>query len=231
MSSRDDENKTPAEHPAKHRPKGEYERGYCKPPIEHQFKPGNNMNPKGRKKGSRSRKVVIEEVLFEQITVREGTETKQMSKLEAVLKKTFSQALAGDKKAALTIIGLAQKEGFLTREEEEAVENLPESDAAIMEDVKRRLGVAPSEHASEAPAQSRSAAATEPPQGDACQSVTGLPKLTRPVLTDDPSARASEAPAQSRSGAAAEPPRGDGGQSATGLPKLTRPVHPFVPHR
>jgi len=71
MSSRDDENKTPAEHPAKHRPKGEYERGYCKPPIEHQFKPGNKMNPKGRKKGSRSRKVVIEEVLFEQITVRE----------------------------------------------------------------------------------------------------------------------------------------------------------------
>jgi hypothetical protein len=42
-----------------------------------------------------------------------------MTKLEAVLKKTFSQALAGDKKAALTIIGLAQKEGFLTREEEE----------------------------------------------------------------------------------------------------------------
>jgi hypothetical protein len=119
MSSTDDENKAPAKRPAKHKPKGEYEVGYCKPPAEHRFGPGNNASPRGRKKGSKSRKVVIEPVLFELTTVREGTETKQMSKLEAVLKKTLSQALAGDKKAALTIIGLAQKEGFLTREEEE----------------------------------------------------------------------------------------------------------------
>ena len=124
----------------KHRPKGDYSVGYCMPPAAHRFKHGNNANPKGRKKGSRNRKVVIHDVLFETVTVREGCEIKQMSALEAVLKKMLSKALAGDNKAALTIIGIAQKEGILTPEQEQAVEDLSEGDLAIIEDVKRRLG-------------------------------------------------------------------------------------------
>lgn len=60
-----------------------------------------------------------------------------MSVLEAVLKKLLSKALTGDNKAALTTIGLAQREGILTPEQEEAVDNLPESDMAI-----KRFGAA-----------------------------------------------------------------------------------------
>lgn len=52
---------------------------------------GNNANPRGRKKGSRNRKVVIHDVLFEAVTVREGGEIRQMSALRcrvrSVLKK------------------------------------------------------------------------------------------------------------------------------------------------
>ena len=65
-----------------------------------------------------------------------------MSALEAVLKKTLSKALAGDNKAALTIIGIAQKEGILTPEQEQAVDDLSETDLAIMADVRRRLEAA-----------------------------------------------------------------------------------------
>jgi hypothetical protein len=129
----------PGDHPTKNRPKADYDVGYGKPPAAHRFKYGNKANPKGRKKGSRNRKVVIHEVFFEAVTVREGGEIRQMSALEAVLKKMLSKALAGDNKAALTIIGIAQKEGILTPDEEQVVENLSESDLAIMEDVKRRL--------------------------------------------------------------------------------------------
>jgi hypothetical protein len=46
------------------------------------FKQGNNANPRGRKKGSRNRKVVIHDVLFEAVTVREGGEIRQMSALQ-----------------------------------------------------------------------------------------------------------------------------------------------------
>jgi hypothetical protein len=135
----------PGDHPTKNRPKADYDVGYCKPPAAHRFKYGNKANPKGRKKGSRNRKVVIHEVFFEAVTVREGGEIRQMSALEAVLKKMLSKALAGDNKAALTIIGIAQKEGILTPDEEQVVENLSESDLAIMEDVRRRLAASEAE--------------------------------------------------------------------------------------
>jgi hypothetical protein len=51
----------------------------------------------------------------------------------------LAKALAGDNKAALTIIGIAQKEGVLTPEQEQVVDDLSESDQAILEDVRRRL--------------------------------------------------------------------------------------------
>ena len=73
------------------------------------------------------------------MTVREGDQIKQMSALEAVIKKTLSKALAGDTKAALTIIGIAQKDGILTPEQEQAVDDFSETDLAIMADVRRRL--------------------------------------------------------------------------------------------
>jgi hypothetical protein len=103
-----------------------------RPPPEHRFKPGNNANPKGRRKGTKNRRVVVQDVLLEQITVREGGETKQMSKLEALLKKTMSDALAGDKKSAGLIFAIAQREGLLTPEQEEALGSVAETDAAII---------------------------------------------------------------------------------------------------
>ena len=141
---------TPSESSAEHgeasverlEPKGDYRIGYRRPPVEHRFKPGNNANPKGRKKKTRNRKVVIRELLFEPVTVREGGVVKEIPALEAVIKKTLSQALGGDHKAALTIIGLAQRDGILTPEQEQAVDNLPESDMAIMQDAMMRFGAA-----------------------------------------------------------------------------------------
>jgi hypothetical protein len=126
----------------KNRPKGDYDVGYCKPPVAHRFKHGNKANPKGRRSGSQNRKIVIQDVMLEAVTVREGDQIKQMSVLEAVIKKTLSKALAGDSKAALTIIGIAQKEGILTPEQEQAVDDLSETDLAIMADVRRRLEAA-----------------------------------------------------------------------------------------
>ena len=122
-------------------PTGDYGTGYCRPPKDHQFEPGNRANPRGRKKGSRNRKLVIQEVLFEPVAVRVGEEVKKMPALEAILKTTVNRALKGDHKAALTIIGLAQKEGLLTPEQNDAVEeSLSDNDKAILADFKRRMG-------------------------------------------------------------------------------------------
>jgi Family of unknown function (DUF5681) len=124
---------------AKHKPKGDYEVGYCRTPAQHRFKPGNNANPRGRRKGSKNRKVVIQDVLLEPISVRDAGEVKQMTKLEALLKKTMADALAGDKKAMAAIFAIAQREGLLTPEQVEAVDELAEDDAAIIGDYNRRV--------------------------------------------------------------------------------------------
>ena len=122
-------------------PNRNYEVGYGKPPKEFQFKPGNNANRRGRKKGSRNRRAVIEEVLFEPISVREGEKLRKIPVLEAIIKKMANKALMGDNKAALAIVGLAQKEGLLTPAQDEMVEeNLSETDKAILADFARRLG-------------------------------------------------------------------------------------------
>jgi hypothetical protein len=117
-----------------------YTVGYGHPPQEHQFKPGNNANPRGRKKGSKNRTLVIRQIFFEPITVREGDEVKRMPVLEAIVRQTCNKALKGDYKAALTIIGLAQKEGLLTPEQNEAIEeNMSDADKAILADYKKRM--------------------------------------------------------------------------------------------
>ena len=57
---------------------------------------------------------------MELITLRSfggGDKVKKITVLEAIIKKTANRALTGDHKAALTIIGLAHKEGLLTPEQ------------------------------------------------------------------------------------------------------------------
>jgi hypothetical protein len=119
--------------------RGDYRVGYGRPPVEYQFKPGNRANPKGRGKKNRNRKIVISEVLFEPVKVNEGGVEKQMPALEVVLKRLLSLALKGDLKAALTVLGIAQREGLLTPEQEEAVDALPDNDRAILLDGMQRL--------------------------------------------------------------------------------------------
>jgi hypothetical protein len=130
----------------------DYKVGYRKPPIEHRFKQGKSANPKGRKKGARNRKVVVGDILHELVSVREGGgEIKQMSALEAVMKKLLSQALGGDSKAALAIIAFAQKVGALAPDQERPVDNLSESDQAILTDAMKRMGASTADQTSEPP--------------------------------------------------------------------------------
>jgi hypothetical protein len=136
-----DEGATVISHSPAEAQKENYDVGYGKPPVQHRFKPGNSANPHGRKKGSRNRKLIVEQVLFGLVTVREGEggKTRQMPAVEAVLKKMIVKALNGDDKAGLAVIGIAQRAGLLTPAQEEAVESLSETDDAIVQDVIRRL--------------------------------------------------------------------------------------------
>src|ERR1700730_18215022 len=81
--------------------KREYEVGYRKPPKKSQFKKGQSGNPKASKKTEPidDLRVVIDGVLAELVTIRDGGKTRTVSKLEAMLQAQRLNALKGDPKA------------------------------------------------------------------------------------------------------------------------------------
>jgi hypothetical protein len=97
--------------------KREYEVGYGKPPKKSQFKKGQSGNPKGSKKTERidDLLVVIEGVLAEPVTIRDGGKTRTVSKLEAMFHAQRLNALRGDPKAFRRIVKLAQTTGQFSR--------------------------------------------------------------------------------------------------------------------
>src|ERR1700712_5404851 len=57
---------------------GDYEVGYCRPPVATRFT--TTGNPKGRPKGSKNYATILREKLNAKVTVREGGRRRRMSK-------------------------------------------------------------------------------------------------------------------------------------------------------
>ena len=97
--------------------KADYETGYRKPPKATQFKKGQSGNPKGAKKKTEidDIRLMVEDVLAEPVSLREGERTITVSKLEAVLRAHLLNALKGDQKAAKALFRLAQKTDLFTK--------------------------------------------------------------------------------------------------------------------
>jgi len=77
----------------------EYEVGYRKPPKTTRFEAGKSGNPKGRPKGTTNLATDLSAELSEQITVREGGQTRRVTKQRALIKSLTAQALQGDVRA------------------------------------------------------------------------------------------------------------------------------------
>ncbi len=75
--------------------KPQYEkRGYGKPPKKSQFKPGQSGNPKGRPKGSKSLKSIVERELGKKMTIIIDGEPLKVSRLEAMFLAQWQKATA-----------------------------------------------------------------------------------------------------------------------------------------
>ncbi len=114
-----------------------YEVGYGKPPAHSRFKPGQSGNPKGKKKGAKDYKTIINGVMSEKVTVRTPRGQKKMSKLEAVLQTAMNKALKGDPKAIDQVLKIAREYGLsedvANAIDAAAMKQLSEEDRAIME--------------------------------------------------------------------------------------------------
>jgi Family of unknown function (DUF5681) len=83
--------------------------GYGRPPVDHQFKPGQSGNPRGRPKGRKNFETMFLDVLNRKITVRDKNGARVLSKIEAILEVQLNKALAGDSNAFAKVFQIAEK--------------------------------------------------------------------------------------------------------------------------
>lgn len=101
----------------------DYEVGYKKPPKKSQFKPGQSGNSKGRSKGSKNLKTVVQEEAYSKIPIKEGGKSKTVTKVEALMKSMLAKGIKGDTKAANIALNLMKE--FLPHGDPEAAARAP----------------------------------------------------------------------------------------------------------
>jgi hypothetical protein len=82
--------------------------GYGRPPVEHQFKPLQSGNNRGRPKGSKNEATIINEILSRKIKITQNGKTRQISLLEGIHLKFAEDALRGNPKSAAFLLSRKQ---------------------------------------------------------------------------------------------------------------------------
>ena len=117
--------------------------GYGNPPVHTRFKPGQSGNPKGRRKGQRNIRTVVNEALNQPITIREGNRTRKTTKLDGVIMTMVNDALKGDAKALASLITLLRSLGMTGEPPEAPIqEPFTADDQGLIADYFRRNGSA-----------------------------------------------------------------------------------------
>jgi hypothetical protein len=94
-------------------PAGGYKVGFCKPPVEHRFKPGRSGNPRGREKAHGSVPLSLVYGFKQSIRITKGTVEKKMPKEEVALQMLINKSLRGDWRAFMALMKKGVKLGLI----------------------------------------------------------------------------------------------------------------------
>jgi hypothetical protein len=84
----------------------DYEIGYGKPPKHSRFKPGQSGNPKGREKGSKGLRKIIDEETRAHETIRIGRKNVKAPRIVQTIRTLAIRAANGDLKAQQFLVPL-----------------------------------------------------------------------------------------------------------------------------
>jgi hypothetical protein len=85
--------------------------GYGNPPAHNRFKKGQSGNPRGRAKGSQNLKTIFNKILGEEVSLKEGSEVRKVSKAEALMRGMVVGALKGDPRNLAMLFRFAEQTG------------------------------------------------------------------------------------------------------------------------
>jgi hypothetical protein len=114
--------------------------GFGRPPLHSRFKRGQSGNPRGRPKNSKNFTTIVQDVLTQRITIREGNQRRSITRLEGVVLRQVDDALKGNDRAALATLKIAAQVGLLgKRETPPESPSLTPADEQILEKVRTLL--------------------------------------------------------------------------------------------
>lgn len=108
-----------------------------KPPREHQFRPGQSGNPRGRPRGSRDIRTLLQQELDRPIPVTMNGKTTKVSRREALVMRLVEKAMQGDLRALETVFKHVQEEAAASSAP--PMDTDPARDAEIMRAYLARL--------------------------------------------------------------------------------------------
>ena len=125
-------------------PSNDYQIGRGRPPREYQWKPNQSGNKKGRKKGSKNRKTIVQAAERKTFTVKKAGRPRKVTATEVGLHNLQQEVLRGDRKAFLDYLEIIERYG--DRDEITAsMQELVAEDHAILANMLARKARKPTE--------------------------------------------------------------------------------------
>jgi hypothetical protein len=87
----------------------DYAIGYGRPPKETRFQPGKSGNPSGRRKGSRTVRAILTDIIEQKIPVTENGKTRRMPALEVTLRRLVNDAMRGETNAMKLLLSIVDR--------------------------------------------------------------------------------------------------------------------------
>lgn len=124
--------------------------GYKRPPKKHQFQPGRSGNPRGRPKGTKGLRQILEGEFSQRMRIMEGDKPLRVSKLQLIVKRELEKAMAGNQRAIEHVISLNIQMFGLGADEPRQEEELTLGEQLYIEAIMKRLGPSSDEEAGHA---------------------------------------------------------------------------------